>query len=99
MFQPGSSCGKYPYIGDLYLQTFLILLYILCNTETAILVKTLLDASFSGISLTESFFCVNKYIAKLYTKIICIIFSGRFDVNLQVIQQILKFPYLISLIK
>ena len=50
-----SSCGKYPYIGDLYLQNFLILLYVLKNTEAAILVKILLDATFSGISMTESF--------------------------------------------
>ena len=42
---------------------------------------------------------MNKYIAKIYTKTICNIFSGRFDVHLQVIQPILKFPYLISLIK
>ena len=54
-FQPASSCGKYPYIGDLYLQKFLILLYILLNTDAAILVKILLDATFSGIPLTESF--------------------------------------------
>ena len=54
-FQSVSSCGKYPYIGDLYLQNFLILLYILWNTEAAFLVKILLDATFSGIPLTESF--------------------------------------------
>ena len=52
-FQSASSCGKYPYIGDLYLQFFLILLYILWNTEAAILVKMLLDATFSGIPVTE----------------------------------------------
>ena len=56
-FQPASSCGKYSYIGDLYRQIFLILLYILWNTEAAILVKILLDATFSGIPLTESFLC------------------------------------------
>ena len=28
-FQSGSSCDEYPYIGDLYLQNILILLYIL----------------------------------------------------------------------
>ena len=54
-FQSASSCGNYPYIGDLYLQKFLILLYILWNTEAAILVKILLDATFSGIPLRESF--------------------------------------------
>ena len=43
--------------------------------------------------------CINEYIAKIYTKIICNIFSGRFDVHLQVVQSILKFPYLISSIK
>ena len=40
---------------------------------------------------------MNDYIVKMYTKIICNISSGRFDVHLQVIQPILKFPYLISL--
>ena len=42
---------------------------------------------------------MNEYIAKIDTKIICNIFSGRFDVHLQVIQPILKFQYLISFIK
>ena len=42
---------------------------------------------------------MNDYIAKMYTKIICNISSGRFDVHFQVIQPILKFPNLISLIK
>ena len=54
-FQSASSCGKYPYIWDLYLQKNLILLFILWNIEAVILVKILLDASFSGIPLTESF--------------------------------------------
>ena len=54
-FQSVSLFGKYPYIGDLYLQNLLILLYMLWNTEAAILVKILLDATFSGIPLTESF--------------------------------------------
>ena len=62
---------------------------LLWNVEAAILDKILLDASFSGIPM----------IAKIYTKIICNILSGRFDVHLQVIQPILKFTYLISLIK
>ena len=74
------------------------MLYILFNTEAAILVKILLDATFSGIPLTESF-CVNEYIAKIYTKFICNILSDLFDVHLQVIQPILKFPCLILLIK
>ena len=54
-FQSASSCGKYPYIGNIYLQKFLILLYILGNHEATILVKIFLDATFSGIPLTESF--------------------------------------------
>ena len=54
-FQSASSCGKYPYIGDFQLQKYLILLNILWNTEAAILVKILLDATFSGIPMTESF--------------------------------------------
>ena len=37
------------------------------------MVKILLDATFSGSQLTESF-CVNEYIAKIYTKTICNIF-------------------------
>ena len=53
-FQSVSSCGKYPYISDLYLQKKLTMLYILWSTETAILVKILLNATFSGIPLTES---------------------------------------------
>ena len=47
----------------------------------------------------QSRFSVDEYIVKIYTKIIGNIFSGRFDVYLQVIQPILKFPFLISLIK
>ena len=54
-FQSASSCGKYPYIGDLYLQKILMLLHNLCNTEAVILVKILLYATFSGIPLIESF--------------------------------------------
>ena len=54
-FQSASLCGKYPYIGDLYLQNVLVLLYILWNTEAVILVKILTDATFSGIPLTASF--------------------------------------------
>ena len=54
-FQSVSSCVVYPYIGDLYLQKCLILLCILLNTEAVVLLKILLDATFSGIPLTESF--------------------------------------------
>ena len=54
-FQSASSCGKYPYIGDLYLQIFLILLDILSNTEVAIFANILLDATISVIQMTESF--------------------------------------------
>ena len=54
-FQSALSCGKYLYIGDLYLQIFLILLYILWNTEAAISVKLLLDATFYGIPMREAF--------------------------------------------
>ena len=55
-FQSASSCGKYPYIGNLYLQKDLMLLHNLSNTEAVILVKILLNATFSDIPLTESFF-------------------------------------------
>ena len=98
-FQPVSSCGKYPYIGDVYLQKILILLYILWNTEAAILVKTRLDATFSGIPLTASFLRERIQTKFFLRKSFVTFFSGRFDVHLQVIQPILKFPYLISLIK
>ena len=53
-FQSASLCGKYQYIGDLYLQIFLILLHILRNTEAAILVYVIPDANFSCIPLTAS---------------------------------------------
>ena len=56
-FQSASSCDRHPYIGELYLQKILILLFILWNTEYVILVKILLDATFSGYPLTESFLC------------------------------------------
>ena len=62
------------------------------------IVKIRLDATFSGIPSTKSFGGYD-YIGKMYTKIICNICSGRFDVRLQEIQPFLKFPYLISLIK
>ena len=65
-FQSVSSCGKYPYIGDLYMQIFLILLHILLNTEAAILVKILLDATFSGIPLTELFLRERIHSENLY---------------------------------
>ena len=64
-FQSVSSCGKYPYIYDLYLQNFLILLHILWNTEGAILVK-ILDATFSNIPLTESILCELTHRENLY---------------------------------
>ena len=73
-FQSVSSCGIYLYIGDLYLQSILILLYILWNTETAILVKILLILRFLAFNW-KSRFSVSEYIAKIYTKIICNIFS------------------------
>ena len=103
-FQSASSRGKHPYIGELYLQQFLILLYILWNTEAVILVKILLDATFSAIhwqsnKVAKSRFCVNECIAKISTKIIGNIFSGLLDVHLQVIQPILKFQHLTTLIK
>ena len=58
------------------------------------MVKILLDATFSGVPMTESFLRV-----RLHSENVCNISSGRFDVHLQVIQPIFKFPYLISLIK
>ena len=65
-FQSVSSCGKYPYIGDLNLKNLLILLYILWNTEAAILVKILLDAAFSGIPMTKSFLRERIHCKNLY---------------------------------
>ena len=54
-FQSASSCGKFTYVGDLYLQNVLILLHNIWYTEAVILVKILLNGTFSGIPLTESF--------------------------------------------
>ena len=54
-FQSASLCGKYPYSGDLYLHFFDIASYSMEKIEASILVKFLLDATFSGIPLTESF--------------------------------------------
>ena len=65
-FQSASSCGKYPYIGGLYLQKILILLYIWWNSETAIIVKILLNATFSGIPLKESFLRERIHSKKIY---------------------------------
>ena len=72
-FQPASSCDKYPYIGDLYLLKSLILLDILWNTEAAILVTIHLMLHFMEFHW-QSRFCINEYIAKFFTKIICNIF-------------------------
>ena len=57
--------------------------------------KILLDAIFSGISLTESFLCERLH-SENVKKIICNISSGRFDVHLQVTQPILKGPRTVS---
>ena len=65
-FQSVSSCSKHPYIGELYVQKILILLYIQCNTEAVILFKILLDATFSGYPLTESFLCERIHSENLY---------------------------------
>ena len=65
-FQSASLCGKYPYIGDLYLQNFLKLLNILWKTEAVISVKILLDATLSGIPLTESFLRERIHSENLY---------------------------------
>ena len=63
------------------------------------MVKILLDATFSGIPLTDSFLCERIHSGNSYENHLVHFFSGRFDVHLQVIQPILKFPYLISIIK
>ena len=65
-FQSASSCGKCPYIGDLYLQIVLIFLYILWNTEASILIKILPGATFSGITLTASFLRERIHCENLY---------------------------------
>ena len=44
----------------------LVLLYILCNTEAAILVKFLHEATFSGIQLTASFLREGIHSENLY---------------------------------
>ena len=65
-FQSASLCGNNPYIGDLYLQKFLVLLYILWNTEAAILVKILPEATFSCIPLAASFLRERIHSENLY---------------------------------
>ena len=69
----------------IYTCKFVLYCFIFYGNEALILVKILLDATFSGIPLTESFLRLHEqiHIGKIYTKIICIIFSGRFDVHLQ----------------
>ena len=55
------------------------------------MVKILLAATFSGIPLTESFLRERIHSENLYENHLKH-FSGRFDVHLQVIQPIIKFP-------
>ena len=52
-FHSASSCVKYPYIEDLYLQIFLI---IASNAEAVILVKIFLDATFFWHSIDRVVF-------------------------------------------
>ena len=65
-FQSVSSCVKYPNIDVIYLHIFLILLHVLWNTESDIFVKIFLDATFSGIPLTESFLRERLHSKNLY---------------------------------
>ena len=65
-FQSASSCGKYPYIGDLHLQKFLIFTSYSMKYWGYHLVKILLDAKFSGIPLTELFLRERKQSENLY---------------------------------
>ena len=97
-FQFDSLCGKYPQINDLFLHFLLYCFIFYKILRLPFWLKSSMKLHFLVFNLQRRF-CVNKYIAKIYTKIICNIFSGRFDVHLQVIQPILKFPYLISPIK
>ena len=81
-FQSVSSCGKYPYIGDLYLQSFFLYCFIFYEKiEASILVKIFLEATFSGILLTESFLREQIHSENLYENHLYD-FSGRFDVHL-----------------
>ena len=61
------------HIFEIYTCKKLMLLHNLWNTEAVILVKTLLDATFSGIPLTESFLLERIHSENSY-KIICNIF-------------------------
>ena len=65
-FQSASLCGKYPCISDLYLQLFWVLLYILWNTEAAIFVKILHEATYSDIQLAASFLREQIHSENLY---------------------------------
>ena len=62
------------------------------------MVKIRLDATFSGIPLTQSFLR-ERIQSEFFHENHFYIFPSRSDVHLQVIQPMFKFPYLISLIK
>ena len=69
-FQSASSCGKYPYIGDLYLKKnwYCYLFYEILRLPFWL--KSSLMLHFLAFHW-QSRFCVNKYKANIYTKIIC----------------------------
>ena len=72
-FQSASSCGKYPYIGDLYLPFFLYCFIFYEILRLSFWLKSSLVLQFLAFHW-HSRFCVNEYIAKIYTEIICNIF-------------------------
>ena len=72
-FQSPSSCGKYPYIWDLYLQKNGCCFKIYEILRLSFWLKPSLMLYFLAFHW-QSRFCVNEYIANIHTKIICNIF-------------------------
>ena len=72
-FQSASLCDKYPYIGDLYLQLFLYCFIFYEILRLPFWLKSSLMPNFLVVH-SQRRFRVNEYIAKIYTKIICIFY-------------------------
>ena len=81
----------------MYLQKSLILLKILWNYCAVILVKLLLDTTFSGIQLTLPFLHAQSS-AIMYSKMTGNISADSYGACVQEIQPRLKFTYLFLLI-
>ena len=72
-FQSASLCGKYQYISDLYLQFFWYCFIFYEILRLPFCLKSSMKLHFL-VFIWQCRFCVNEYIAKIYTKIMCNIF-------------------------